>query len=236
MSDDRVALARAALAAAEERTGARKVSLVGQQGGASSLTTRERPPLLVPSALAPLLPEGLRRGTTTTVLGSTWLVLGILAHALVDGTWGAAVGHRDLGLLAAAKAGVPLDRLALIPAPGDRAVEVVAALADGMGAVLVGPQAGVPDADARRITARVRDRGAVLLTTTPWPGAHIVLQASSVRWEGVGTDGGGRVRRGRTSVVRHGRPGAPVDLTLPLPRPGQDEVPAQLGTQLRRAG
>jgi len=234
VASDRVALARAALAAAEERTGARQVSLVGQHSGVPSLLTSERPPLAVPGALVPLLPEGLRRGTTTVVSGSTWLVLGMLAHALVDGGWGAVVAHRDLGVLAAARAGVPLDRLALVPDPADRTAEVLGALVDGMGVVLVGPRSALPAADARRITARVRDRGSVLLATTPWPGAHVVLQASPVRWEGVGTDGSGRVRRGRTSVTRHGRPGAPVDITLPLPLPGMDDAPAdQSGAQLR---
>ena len=247
---DRAVLARAALAAVEARTGARRVSLVGGRVGrddasvpAVSLLTSERPPLPLPPALASLLPEGLRRGAVTTVLGPTWLVLGMLAHALVDGAWGAVVGHRDLGLLAAARAGVPLDRLGLVPEPGDRTAEVLAALADGMGAVLVGPRAALPDADARRITARVRDRGTALLTAVPWPGAHVVLRAGPVRWTGVGTvataeAGMGRVRSGQTSVVRDGRPGAPVDLVLPLPRPvdGPVLVPVPERPRLRRAG
>ncbi len=258
-ASDRAALARAALAAAEARTGARRVSLVGVAGGrpdapvpTTSLLTSERPPLPVPPALAPLLPGGLRRGAVTAVLGSTWLVLGVLAHALVDGTWGAVVGHPDLGLLAAARAGVPLDRLGLVPEPGDRTAEVLAALADGMGAVLVGPRAALPVADARRITARARDRGTALLTTMPWPGAHVVLRASPVHWAGVGTvadaeAGMGRVRHGQTSVVRDGRPGALVDLTLPLPCPvdgptlrhpvgGPVSVPGSDRPRLRRVG
>lgn len=252
VASDRVAAARAALAAAEARTGARRVSLVGVAGGrtdgrsdvpvpTTSLLTSERPPLPVPPALAPLLPEGLRRGAVTTVLGPTWLVLGLLAHALVDGTWGAVVGHRDLGLLAAARAGVPLERLGLIPEPGDRTAEVIAALADGMGAVLVGPQATLPVADARRITARVRDRGTALLTTVPWPDAHVVLRASPARWTGPGTvadaeAGMGRVQGGQTSVVRDGRPGVPVGLTLPLPRPVDGLVPVADRPRLRRVG
>ncbi|MCL2850720.1 MAG: hypothetical protein FWE61_11875 [Micrococcales bacterium] len=229
---DRALRARAALADAEARTGARRVLLVAgdHHTPPSTLVTDERPPLPVPPPLAPLMPEGLRRGAVTTVLGPTWLVLGMLAHAMADGAWAAVVGHPDLGLLAAARAGVPLDRLGLVPTPGDRTAQVLGALADGMGVVLVGPRAALPEADARRITARVRDRGTAVITTVAWPGAHVVLAASPTRWSGVGT-GTGRVRSGQTTVVRDRRTTALVDLPLPTPGPVEHCQP-----RLRRAG
>ncbi|AEE45868.1 hypothetical protein [Cellulomonas fimi] len=181
--------------------------------------TAERPPLPVPARLAPLLPDGLRRGATTAVVGSTSLVLAMLAHACAGGAWAAVVGQPTVGLLAAAQAGVALDRLAVVPRPGADAATVVAALVDGIDVVLVGPDAVLTDTDRRRLSARARDRGAVLLSTVPWPGAATVLVVEAGRWTGVGT-GDGRLRTHELRVTRTGRGGAAVplsvDLTLPL--------------------
>ena len=127
--------------------------------------------MAVPPPLAPILPEGLRRGGTTVVTGSTSLVLAMLAHACAGGAWAAVVGQPTIGLLAAAQAGVSLDRLAVVPRPGLEAPTVVAALLDGVDVVVVGPEAALTDADRRKLSARARDRGSVLLSTVDWPGA-----------------------------------------------------------------
>ncbi len=93
-------------------------------GGASSLGERldvpgGRPPYPVAAPLAPLLPGGgLRRGSVVAVHGSTALLLALLAAATAQGVWAAVVGVGDLGVLAAAEAGVAVQRLALVPAPG----------------------------------------------------------------------------------------------------------------------
>jgi hypothetical protein len=221
---DRIATARAALAAAEARTGARQIELRGVTGGrfdgeqplTVSLITDERPPLPVPPELAPLLPEGLRRGAVTSVVGSTTVLLAVLAHACVEGVWAAVVGHRDLGLLAASLSGVPLSRVGLVPEPGEQAAAVLAVLLDGMGVVVVGPQARLTGADMRRLTSRVRERGAALVATTAWPGAHAVVRAAPARWSGVGL-GEGRVRDGAVRIERAGRPAIEVSLPLPFP-------------------
>ncbi|MDC7121383.1 hypothetical protein OMK64_07525 [Cellulomonas fimi] len=179
----------------------------------------ERPPLPVPDRLAPLLPDGLRRGATTAVVGSTSLVLTMLAHACAGGAWAAVVGQPTVGLLAAAEAGVALERLALVPRPGQDAATVVAALVDGIDVVLVGPDAVLTDTDRRRLSARARDRGAVLLSSVAWPGASTVLTVEAGRWWGVGA-GDGRLRTHELRVTRSGRGGSAVplsvDLTLPL--------------------
>src|SRR4051794_3503837 len=146
--DDRVRLARAALARAEERTGARSVLPIGDRPEApvvslvpepepvvTGILTSERPPMAVPPALSPLLPEGLRRGATTVVNGSTSLVLAMLAHACAGGAWAAVVGQPTVGLLAAAQAGVQLERLAVVPRPGLESPTVLAALLDGVDVV-----------------------------------------------------------------------------------------------------
>jgi hypothetical protein len=260
--DERAALARAVLARAERRTGARSVltaerpavepsrpavaapepvpvpvhaAAPGPSHAAlalvpaadeerttvprTSLLTSERPPLPVPPPLAGLLPDGLRRGATTVVSGSTSLLLELLAHACAGGAWAAAVGMPALGLLAAAQAGLALDRLALVPRPGLEAATVVAALVDGIDVVVVGPDAALVDADRRRLSARARDRGAVLVATTPWPGAGVVLDVESGRWTGL-DEGDGWLRAHEVRVVRSGRGSAgqvdAVDLVLPL--------------------
>ncbi|WP_444662000.1 hypothetical protein ACT17Q_09090 [Cellulomonas sp. CW35] len=203
----------------------------------TALLTTERPALPVPPAIAPLLPDGLRRGATTAVLGSTSLALALLASASAAGSWAAVVGQPALGLLAAAESGVVLDRLAVVPHPGPDAALVLSALLDGVDVVVVGPQARLVDADRRRLSARARERGAVLLATTPWPGAQAVLTAERGAWSGLG-DGHGRLRTHLVRVARAGRSGAGVplalDLTFPLPVPGQDTAVAAAAPRAER--
>lgn len=247
--EDRAALARATLARAERLTGARSLRRAVSQAlvpespahevrvlevptphalardGApvrrTSLVTTERPSLPVPGVLSPLLPDGLRRGSTTAVLGSTSLVLALLAEACAGGAWAAVVGQPTIGLLAAAQAGVVLERLAVVPRPGLEAPTVVAALLDGMDVVLVGPEAVLTDGDRRRLVSRARERGSVLLTSATWPGADVVLTTEHGRWSGIGA-GDGRLRTCELRVTRTGRGGAGVrqgvELTLPLDR------------------
>jgi hypothetical protein len=123
-----------------------------------------------------LLPlGGLQRGTTTIVTASrhdagevagvTTLALELLAGASSGGYWCAAVGLSDLGLLAAAEHGVALDRLLLVPSPGSpgRWQQVLAALFDGVDAVLFAPTGPVRQSDSRRLSKRARDRGSALI-------------------------------------------------------------------------
>ena len=184
-----------------------------------SVLLTDRPPLAVPPALAPLLPDGLRRGSTTAVLGSTSLVLAMIAAACTAReAWAAVVGQPSLGLLAAAQSGVALDRLAVVPRPGVDTPTVVAALLDGIDVVVVGPAAHLADSDRRRLMARARDRGSVLLSTAPWSGAGTVLTVEGGRWTGVG-DGDGRLRAHELHVTRTGRgsAGQAQDLRVVLP-------------------
>ncbi len=281
--EERIARARAALAHAELRTGARSLRVErtdrapeppvvapapsappGPSASPSadpsvgvvrwtSLLTTERPPLPVPGGLAALLPDGLRRGGTAVVTGSTSLVLAVLAAAGSGGAWAAAVGQPGIGLLAAAQAGVALDRFAVVPRPGLETPTVLAALLDVVDVVLVGPEAVLTDGDRRRLTSRARERGSVLLSTAPWPGAGCVLTAEHGRWTGVGS-GDGRLRTHELRVTRTGRGSAAmarsVDLTLPLtggagsawlpgsvvPVPVPGPVPVPVGPPLRLVG
>src|SRR5947199_2682567 len=126
---------------------------------------RERT-LPVRPALADLLPEGgLRRGSTVAVSGGTSLALALLAGPSQAGSWCAAVGLPSLGLVAAAEVGVVLGRFPLVARPGDEWPAVVAALVDAVDVVLVRLPRHVRTGDARRLVAKTRDRGAVLITT-----------------------------------------------------------------------
>ncbi|GEL16201.1 hypothetical protein PA7_00380 [Pseudonocardia asaccharolytica DSM 44247 = NBRC 16224] len=97
--------------------------------------------------------------------------------------------------MAAAEAGVRLERLALVPHPKRELVAVAAALLDGIDLVTVAgaERAGMRAADRQRLMARARQRGAVLLVLGSWPGADLELSCSCPRWQGLGGEGTGRL-------------------------------------------
>ena len=158
---------------------------------------------VVPS-LAGLLPDGgLRRGTTLVVTGvsggdpegagSISLALALLAAASGEGSWCALVGITGLGAVCAHDLGIDLDRAAVIPRPGPAWAEVTATLVDGVDLVLLCPPFPPRLAMARRLTAKVRERRAVLLVA---PGAG--RMAGAPRRGAPGSRGLlGRRRRGR---------------------------------------
>jgi hypothetical protein len=184
----------------------------------------------VAAPLSGLLPAGgLRRGSTVAVAaapGATSLLLALLAAASAGGAWAGVVGRPDLGLVAAAEAGVRLDRLAMVPHPGADLLAVASALLDGLDLVVLAgaTRAGIRAADRQRLAARARQRGAVLLPIGPWPGADVELGCADPHWLGAGTgvDGGsGRLRARRVEVRARGRGIAPhgrsVQVMLPAP-------------------
>ena len=137
------------------------------------------------------------------------------------------VGLPRLGLVAAAEAGVVLERLALVPAPGPEWASVVAALLDGVDIVVLATPGGISTQIASRLTARIRQRGAVLVSVGRWPGADLVLEATGTTWHGLG-QGRGRLRSRETEVVAHGRGAAARArrVQLRFPAPGSLPVPA----------
>lgn len=174
--------------------------------------------LPVPPAVEHLLPGGvLRRGQVTAVTGSTTLLLTLIARASAGGAWVAAVGMPSLGLVAAAELGLDLERLALVPRPGADAALAAGALLDGMDVVVLGPGAALVDADRRRLAARARERGSVLVPATPWTGAHVTLAVTAIRWDGA-AQGDGWLRHQHLEVSRTGRGAArPWRTTVALP-------------------
>jgi hypothetical protein len=187
---------------------------------------------LVP-ALAAIFPAaGLRRGATVVVAtngeaqGAVSLALALVAEASATGSWCAVVGVPDLGLLAAAELGVCLDRVALVPhLVPSQWVTVVGALLDTVDLVIARPPARLRDGDARRLTARARERGSTLLPLCPgraWSdGADVRLTVTGGRWEGPGA-GEGHLAARQLALTVSGRGWAarPRQLLLWLPAPG----------------
>jgi hypothetical protein len=138
------------------------------------------------------------------VLGSTSLLFALVSAASREGAWIALVGEPAAGTLAAAEHGIDLRRLALVPDPGHDWPTVVAALLDGLDLVAVHPTEPVDEATARRLAARTRQRGAVLLPTCPWPTAEVNLRATDARWHGLEA-GRGRLRYRQLTAVADGR-------------------------------
>ena len=101
--------------------------------------------------------------------GSTTVAFELAAAVTAVGEWAAAVDlDGTLGALAAAEAGVALERFAVVRrVPPARWATVVAALLDGVSLVLAEVPRGVRLGDARRLVARAREREAVLVVAEP---------------------------------------------------------------------
>jgi hypothetical protein len=194
------------------------------------VTTADARLLQVPGALGGCFPEGaIRRGSTLVIQstsGGVSLALALAAAITAEELWVAAVGLPTLGLLAAAELGVKLERLALVPTPGDRWPAAAAALLDGMDLLLLGPPGRVRSGDARRLAARAREQGTVLVVLEPpgtrrWPEApDLRLSIASATWVGLGC-GYGYLGSRRVEVVTIGRRAAAQErrtvLWLPAP-------------------
>jgi hypothetical protein len=218
-------------------------------GALGALAERVRPTdlardrrLPVLPAFAPLVPgAGLRQGMTVAVgaapgvAGATSLALALAAGPAQAGSWVAVVGLGSLGLVAAADAGLALDRLVLVADPGrDRAgwASVVAALVDGFDVVLLDAGAGrLGAANARRLVSRVRERGSVLIAVggdLPGERSPLRLTVTAASWDGLGS-GWGHLQGRRVTVEAGGRgeSARPRRAELWLPSRDGRAVPAE---------
>lgn len=153
------------------------------------LDTRELP---TNPALADLLPGGaLAAGNAYSVAGSTTLALSLLQGPSAAGAWCAVVGVPDLGVEAAAGLGIDLERLVLVPHPGEQWLSVVSALVDVVSIMLVRPpvrdgRVRISDGSASKLSSRLRQREAVLVSLGDWPGATARLALAGSSWAGLG--------------------------------------------------
>lgn len=215
-------------------------------------------------ALHDLLPDGLPRGSTVAITGPAGrsFALGLLAAATLAGSWLAVVGVPGLGWRAAGELGLDLTRVVVVdPVPGSVVPDTLAALVDGFDAVLAGVGVRAAPPIARRLAARARERGTVVVWLgEPWadgtwaPGrpvrhgnrdvvggvaegiADLRANVEGRGWEGLGS-GTGRLQGRRVEVQFEGRrlPGRRRSGRLWLPDPGGEVALANVASFPRAA-
>ncbi len=175
-------------------------------------------PLATHPAFAGLL--ALQTGASYGV-DSASLAMALMAGPSGDGAWCGVVGSAEFGIEAAAAAGVELSRTILVPDPGDQWLEVTSALIDVLTVVVVKPPARLSEApkDARRgapggsaateaqvsrVSARLRQRGAMLIAWGDWPRCDARLSMTDAEWVGLGRGHGHLQARQATVSVRKG--------------------------------
>ncbi|MFC7374468.1 hypothetical protein ACFQS2_12295 [Brachybacterium sp. GCM10030267] len=163
--------------------------------------------LPVPAPLAGLFPHaGLSAGGSVAVEGAatTSLLLALAVAAAGEDSWCAVAGMPDLGLRSALDAGLDPERLALAPASGEQRPQVLTALADGVGVLVLGPDLELTPALWRSLLSRVRSADTLVLAARPPGRADITLTSTTRVWHGLG-QGSGRLRRRRLAVASTGR-------------------------------
>lgn len=147
----------------------------------------------------------------------------LVSEAMRQGSWGAVVGMREAGPLAAADLGIPLERMVFVDCAPEMAGRAIAALVDEIDVVL--SEGWAPgEREARAIEGRVRSRGAVLVALgrgALQQRARLVLTARSKRWEGLG-QGWGILRARLVEVTVSGRGAATAERRKLLWLPGED--------------
>lgn len=210
----RLLRARAALSAAErsaarwggriDRTALRPVrEAVPREPADDSPGTR----LPVPDPLADLFPRaGVRAGSSIAVQGAatTSLLLSLAVAAVGEDSWCAVAGMPDLGLRSALDAGLDPCRLALAPLGSEQSPQVLSALADGVGVLVLGPELDLSGALWRSLLGRARAADTLVLAATPPGSADITLRTTTGGWTGL-QHGTGRLRRRRLRVTSAGR-------------------------------
>jgi hypothetical protein len=137
--------------------------------------------------------------------------LSLCAAATAAGEWAGAVDlHGTLGGEAAAELGVTLERFVVARrVPPDRWATTVAVLLDGMSVVVAEVPRHARPSDARRLVARARERGVVLVPVVwppaTWPAtATRRLHADGDSWSGLSVGAG--LLASRPPTVRIARP------------------------------
>ncbi|WP_394940489.1 hypothetical protein [Psychromicrobium sp. YIM B11713] len=179
-------------------------------------------------ALRPVLPGGaLRAGSSYTVHRSNAIAMALLAGPSAAGGWCGVVGVPEFNVEAAAQFGIDVNRLVLIPSPGEHWLGVSAALIDVVSALLLNPPAQPSTGQTARLGARLRQRGAVLICQTPWPQAEAELSAAATHWQGLGEGHGQLNGQHITVAATWRRRGASPQRHTQLQIPGSWPATAQ---------
>jgi len=217
----------------------------------SPLALAHEQTLPVLPVLEGLLPGGaIRRGSTIEVEGpgATSLALALAAGPSAAGSWTALVGVPFVGLTAAGEAGVALNRLFVVRPPTPKSWSgVVAALIGSVDVIVIDGRHRCGSRDLRRLTARLRERGSVLVrvgsgSKSPSSGrsgvgADVRMRVVATEWEGLG-DGHGALHRRLVEVKADGRGSSarPRSSRLFLPGPTGAPRPVQSASVLKLRG
>lgn len=171
---ERLAAARTALMRAESRTGladrtSRDIRRIAARTPASSRRGAHRSD--------PRLAPGADSVGALTITGSTSVLLAAAARRQGSHGWCAVVDAEGIGWCAASECGLALDRVLAvrIAEVAPRALlAVIGALLDGVDVLLLSSRCSIAlrVRDHRSLTARARERGALILTPAPWEGAR----------------------------------------------------------------
>ncbi|MBS2548367.1 hypothetical protein KGQ19_15990 [Catenulispora sp. NL8] len=171
--------------------------------------------------LRPLVPGGsLPRGTIVAVpprTGSTavgggaisYATHALLAGATAGGAWAGIIGYPNFGIAAACGLGADLSKMLMLDEPGERWPDAVTVLAAAVDLVLLHAPGRPNGTQLRRLANRIRQtdrqRGCVLVVTSPWERADLTLSVHSPQWEGLG-DGVCNLTRRRVTIRSRTRP------------------------------
>ena len=188
-AQNRLDRARLALRLAEERTGLRDSAALTVQRALSSASSSA---LLGASADSPQAGSSASPAPPTvlsacqdsgvlTLHGSATLLLAALALRQGATGWCGVIGGDELGWCTATEVGLDLNRVLTIPAPlldDVSTLTVTSTLLDGVDTLLIGATIaeGLRPQHRRRLLARARERGCLILTPAPWEGGR-TLQA-----------------------------------------------------------
>ena len=200
-AQNRLNQARLALRLAEERAGLRD---------SAALTVQRA----LPAALSAWQGSGV-----LTLQGSTTVLLAALALRQGATGWCGVIGGDELGWCAATEVGLDLNRVLTVPTSllDDASTPTVtAALLDGVDVLLIGAPVAerLRPQHRRRLLARARERGRLILTPARWEGARI-LQAGPLAPD----TGTGNTPPAQDPVEAPGRPSAD-GVVIPIGRGG----------------
>ncbi len=129
--------------------------------------------------------------------------------------------------------GLDLERLVLVPHPGDQWLTVTAAVADVMGIVVTRPPKRASDTSVSRLASRLRQRGTTLFVLGAWPQAEAMLSLTGSSWHGIGQGHGHLTAREVTITVTTRTAGRPRSARLWMPDAGEQITGAEPAQPLR---
>ncbi len=160
--------------------------------------------LPLPSHMTPLLEGGgIRRGSTVNVVGSLAVVAMVMAEVTRAGLWCAVLDVPALSATAAARAGVDLAHCVFV-ATGAQMAAAAATLIGGVDLVVLGEPSRLSAVSLRKLAARARQSGTVLLGTGSWPSADVQWELTGSAWSGL-ADGYGQLTSRTVQLHSSGR-------------------------------